>query len=130
MRVDGRRAKPNYRLSNGEIIRIPPLDKVSSIRKPEWKENRNNRTDSALEQLLKNSILHMDEEVIAIYKPPGIPVQGGTGSAKHIDGALDALRFGSDQKPRLVHRLDKDTSGVLLLGRNRQSAGWLTRAFR
>ena len=49
VRVDGRRAKPNYRLSNGEIIRIPPLDKVSSIRKPEWKEKRNNRTDSALE---------------------------------------------------------------------------------
>ena len=80
---------------------------MSSIRKPEWKENRNNRTDSALEQLLKNSILHMDEEVLAIYKPPGIPVQGGTGSTKHIDGALDALRFGLDQRPRLVHRLDK-----------------------
>ena len=130
VRIDGRRAKPNYRLSNGETIRIPPLDKLSSIRKPEWKEKRNNRTDSALEQLLKNSILHMDEEVLAIYKPPGIPVQGGTGSTKHIDGALDALRFGLDQRPRLVHRLDKDTSGVLLLGRNRQAASWLTRAFR
>ena len=130
IRVDGRRAKPDYRLSNGETIRIPPLDKVSAARRTDWKEKRNNQRDVALEELLQNSILHLDEEVIAIYKPPGIPVQGGTGSGKHIDGALDALRFGLDQRPRLVHRLDKDTSGVLLLGRTRQAAAWLTRAFR
>ena len=76
IRVDGRRAKPNFRLSNGETIRIPPLDKVSAARKIDWKEKRNNQRDVALEELLQNSILHLDEEVIAIYKPPGIPGSG------------------------------------------------------
>ena len=130
IRVDGKRAKSNHRLSVGQSIRVPPLDSVSSPKKPHWKEQRINKKDNVLEELLQSSILYRDDEVLAIYKPPGIPVQGGTGTTKHIDGALDALKFGADQRPRLVHRLDKDTSGVLLLGRTRQAARWLTQAFR
>jgi 23S rRNA pseudouridine955/2504/2580 synthase len=130
IRIDGRRAKSNYRLNAGETIRVPPLGDMDRPKKSQWREEKNYKSDGSLEELLRKSILHMDDEVLAIYKPPGVPVQGGTGTSKHIDGALDALRFESDQRPRLVHRLDKDTSGVLLLGRTRQAAKWLTQAFR
>jgi len=68
--------------------------------------------------------------VIVLNKPPGLAVQGGSGTERHLDGLLDALRFGSDERPRLVHRLDKETSGVLVLARAVTAAAFLTRAFR
>ena len=75
-------------------------------------------------------MLYRDEWVLAIDKPAGLAVQGGTGQTRHLDGLLDALKFGADERPRLVHRLDKDTSGVLLLARNAEAARLLTAAFR
>jgi len=74
--------------------------------------------------------LHRDDAVIVLNKPPGLAVQGGSGTERHLDGLLDALRFGSDERPRLVHRLDKETSGVLVLARAVTAAAFLTRAFR
>jgi 23S rRNA pseudouridine955/2504/2580 synthase len=75
-------------------------------------------------------VLYRDEEVLAIDKPAGLAVQGGTETTHHLDGMLDALRFEASERPRLVHRLDKDTSGVLLLARTARAAAWLAEAFR
>jgi 23S rRNA pseudouridine955/2504/2580 synthase len=80
--------------------------------------------------MLEAAILHQDARLIALNKPPGLAVQGGTRSERHLDGLLDALRFEQPERPRLVHRLDKDTSGVLVLARDAAAAAFLTRAFR
>jgi 23S rRNA pseudouridine955/2504/2580 synthase len=80
--------------------------------------------------MIRDAILHMDDDLIALNKPPGLAVQGGTGITRSIDGMLDALQFDAPERPRLVHRLDKDTSGVLLLARGASQASKLTDAFR
>ncbi len=75
-------------------------------------------------------VIHRDDHVIVLNKPPGLAVQGGSGTEKHVDGMLDALRFGYEDRPRLVHRLDKDTSGLLLIARTGQAAKRLAESFR
>jgi len=80
--------------------------------------------------MLRDAVLYRDDAVIVLNKPPGLAVQGGSGTERHLDGLLDALRFGSEVRPRLVHRLDKETSGVLVLARTAAAAAFLTRAFR
>ena len=129
IRIDGRRVKANFRVSIGQEVRVPPIGATSSTKQVAVRNTKEPPND-ILRKVLVNSVLHLDEEILAISKPPGVSVQGGTGTKEHIDGALDALRFGSEWRPKLVHRLDKDTSGVLLLARTRHSAKWLTRAFR
>ena len=81
-------------------------------------------------EALRASVLYQDEWLIAIDKPAGLAVQGGTGQRRHLDAMLEALRFGADEPPRLVHRLDKDTSGVLLLARDLRTARHLAAVFR
>jgi 23S rRNA pseudouridine955/2504/2580 synthase len=125
IRVDGKRAKANVRLVPGQTIRIPPgIDQGPSERaeRPPVRE-----TDARFVQSL---VLHRDPDVIAINKPPGLAVQGGTGTTRHLDGMLDALRFEAAERPRLVHRLDRDTSGVMLLARSVRAAAQLSEAFR
>ena len=79
---------------------------------------------------IQRLVIHKDDHVIVLNKPPGLAVQGGTGTERHVDGMLDALRFGFEDRPRLVHRLDKDTSGVLLIARTAQAAKRLGESFR
>lgn len=125
VRVDGGRAKSGQRLRPGQQVRVPPLlDAGPPPPKPEIPVSDTDAQD------LRDRILYQDPDVIALNKPPGLAVQGGSKTHRHLDGMLDALRFGSDERPRLVHRLDKDTSGVLLLARTPQAASALTRAFR
>jgi 23S rRNA pseudouridine955/2504/2580 synthase len=125
VRVDGGRAKANDRLAAGQIIRVPPLpDEAEAGPRPE------RPVDATLAADLRKRVLYRDDHVIAIDKPAGLAVQGGSGQTRHIDGALDELRFGSHERPRLVHRLDKDTSGVLLLARTPAAASALSEAFR
>jgi 23S rRNA pseudouridine955/2504/2580 synthase len=127
VRVDGRRAKSNQRLEAGQELRIPPLP-AGPAPKP---EARPVAVDDATARMLRDAVLYKDAEVIAINKPPGLAVQGGTGMAdRHLDAWLDALRFDAPERPRLVHRLDKDTSGVLLLGRTAAAAAKLAAAFK
>ncbi len=126
VRVDGGRAKANQRLEPGQEIRIPPMPPP---RAPD-KASPRPRIDAAEAEALRAAVLYKDDDVIAINKPPGLAVQGGSGTVKHLDGMLDVLRFGAPDRPRLVHRLDKDTSGVLLLGRSPAAAARLTEAFR
>jgi 23S rRNA pseudouridine955/2504/2580 synthase len=80
--------------------------------------------------MIRATVIYRDDHLIALNKPPGLPTQGGSGQTRHVDGLAEALRFGLEDKPRLVHRLDKDTSGVLLLARTRAGAAALTEAFR
>jgi 23S rRNA pseudouridine955/2504/2580 synthase len=125
IRVDGKRAKAGDRIAAGQQIRVPPLSDIQPLEPTP--PPKISAKDAAM---LESAILHRDDEVIVINKPSGLAVQGGTGSQRHLDGLLDALRFGYDERPRLVHRLDKDTSGVLVIARTAAAAAFLTRAFR
>jgi 23S rRNA pseudouridine955/2504/2580 synthase len=123
VRVDGKRATAGDRLAPGQVIRVPPL--APTTPKPEPRPI-GDREAAGLRRL----VLHRDDDVIAIDKPAGLAVQGGTGTPHHLDAMLDALRFDADERPRLVHRLDRDTSGVLLLARTAAVAAHLAETFR
>lgn len=126
VRVDGGRAKAGDRLSPGQIVRVPPHSAQGEGAPPGHKAIG---LDAAEAASLRRQVLHCDDEVLVINKPPGLAVQGGSGLHQHLDAMLDALRFGGE-RPRLVHRLDRDTSGVLLLARTLTSAANLAKAFR
>lgn len=131
VRVDGGRVKAGVRLQPGQQVRIPPMPEPNqSSQAPRWKKDKGKEPDPRLVQQLRDGVLYKDDDVLIINKPAGVAVQGGSGIDVHIDGALDALRFDAKDRPRLVHRLDKDTAGVLVLGRNSKSAAELTKAFR
>lgn len=122
VRVDGRRAKAGDRLAAGQRIRVPPLaEAASSPPAP---------VDERAAAALRRAVLYKDADVLVLDKPAGLAVQGGVGILSHLDAMLDALRFGSKERPRLVHRLDRDTSGVLVLARSARAAGGLAAAFR
>ncbi|WP_419899903.1 RluA family pseudouridine synthase [Roseomonas sp. USHLN139] len=126
VRVDGKRAEANTRLARGQEIRIPPLPEGPAP-EPVARDRQVSAEDAkALEQM----ILYRDDSIIALNKPHGLPVQGGPNIKKHLDGMLDALCFEKEERPRLVHRLDRDTSGVILLARDAGSASRLAAAFR
>jgi 23S rRNA pseudouridine955/2504/2580 synthase len=125
IRVDGKRARSSDRVMPGQAIRIPSLDEMASSAPPAPRQ-----ISPGDEAMMRDAVLHRDDAVIVLNKPPGLAVQGGSGTERHLDGLLDALRFGSDVRPRLVHRLDKDTSGVLVLARTAAAAAFLTQAFR
>jgi 23S rRNA pseudouridine955/2504/2580 synthase len=127
VRVDGKRARANTRLAGGETIRVPPLHEGEA---PAPRPVEHSPVDERAAAELRARVLHRDEELIAIDKPPGLAVQGGVKTDRHLDAMLDALRFGAPERPRLVHRLDKDTSGVLVLARNATAAARLAAAFR
>ncbi len=125
IRVDSKRSKTSTRLTAGQRIRIPPMEA-----KPERIKKRLSEEDIAF---MKSLVLYDDGEVIAINKPYDLAVQGGTNTFRHIDGLLDALIDPKDPekvRPRLVHRLDKDTSGVMLLARTARVARELGKAFK
>ncbi len=117
VRVDGGRAKANARLEAGQTVRVPPMKLEGSA--PEARQAAITPDDIRFVQSL---VIHKDDQVLALNKPPGLAVQGGTKTQRHLDGLLDGLKYKASERPRLVHRLDKDTSGVLLLARDRPSA--------
>ena len=130
VRVDGGRVKSGARLEEGQSIRIPPL-KVDASSQPEAQKEKAKPTISKADAKdLRSRVLHRDDDIIILNKPSGLAVQGGSRLKRNLDAMLDALRFGKEDKPRLVHRLDKDTSGVLLLARHALAARALTKAFR
>jgi len=122
IRVDGGRAKADTRLAAGQNVRVPPL--------PEPEDVPSAPPVSAKDRaLVKSLVLYEDDDVIALDKPAGLAVQGGTKTTHHLDGMLDALAHGGE-RPRLAHRLDRDTSGVLLLGRTPAATAALAKAFQ
>ena len=122
IRVDGARAKADTRLTAGAMIRVPPLPDA-----PEPGDKKPGLTDREI-AYAKSLVLYEDDEVLALNKPCGLAVQGGTKTTKHVDRLLSAWGEGLE-RPRLVHRLDRDTSGVLLLGKSPHAAARLAAAF-
>jgi 23S rRNA pseudouridine955/2504/2580 synthase len=160
VRVDGGRAKTNTRLSPGQSVRVPPVESFRDVppgsahravraqgtaraRNPGGASaHRSRHIDSGPcasrgpgmterdAAFLESITLYEDRDVLVLNKPMGLAVQGGSGTVRHVDGLLEALRDKNGVKPRLVHRLDKDTSGVLLIAKTRLAASTLARTFR
>jgi len=137
VRVDGGRVKSSHRLAAGESIRVPPLPAESASRDGGKRAGSKGAGDGRQAELSREEIrqarqmvIWRDEHFIAINKPPGLAVQGGSGQKLHLVRLLDALRFEAEEVPRLVHRLDRDTSGLLLLARSRQAAGRIGQLLR
>jgi len=126
IRVDGKRAAPEDRLSAGQVLRVPPGGEA----KPGGKAQRPRRELSDDEVAEAEAmVLEQDRAAIVLNKPPGLATQGGSGTTRHVDGLLDAFCGEDDPRPRLVHRLDKDTSGVLLIARTPGSAAFFSKRF-
>ena len=125
IRVDGRRARPNQRLEPGQVVRVPPLPPDADAEAPP-----SGPVSEAEREAFAARVLYRDESVIAVNKPHGLPSQGGTRVPRSVDDLAHALCPDDAQRPRLVHRLDKDTSGVLLLARTANAATALGRAMR
>ena len=134
LRIDGKRAEPGDRIAAGQVIRIPPLEvekmAAATIAKgPERPKRVRAPLSPEDAELALSMVIHRDQNAIVLNKPPGLATQGGTKTDKHVDGLLDALTFESEGRPKLVHRLDKDTSGVLLVARSARAAGFFAKAF-
>ncbi len=123
IKIDGKKAEANTRLSAGQELRLPPLDNEKAVKNPAVVS----KSDTDFIQAM---VIFKDDNIIVLNKPSGLAVQGGTNTSRHIDGMLDALKFENSERPKLVHRIDKDTSGILVLARNRRYAELLTKAFR
>ncbi|WP_113093392.1 RluA family pseudouridine synthase [Agrobacterium sp. fls2-241-TYG-188a] len=128
VRVDGGRVKTDARVEAGQTVRVPPLDVDAKVKGGPISSSDLKNSDDV--ELLKRMLLHEDEKVFVFNKPAGIAVQGGSGVNRHIDGLLEAWTSSKGEKPRLVHRIDRDTSGVLVVARTRGAAQKLTAAFR
>jgi 23S rRNA pseudouridine955/2504/2580 synthase len=160
VRVEGKRAKSDTRLEPGQTIRIPPMgqggsgggplpplaegrDRVGGRESERTGSHSSNAPHNVRPQslkaakrgdddakFLKSITLYEDAEMIVLNKPAGLAVQGGSGTVRHVDGMLEALKDRDGQKPRLVHRLDKDTAGCLIIARTRLAASTLAKTFR
>jgi len=129
IRVDGKRAEPGDRLETGQSLRVPPAEAAPA-------EGPGARPQRVVEPLTDDEAAYVREMVLAkgrdwfmLNKPPGLATQGGTKTVQHLDRLLDGLADEGGQRPKLVHRLDKDTSGVLLVARSARAATHFTRAF-
>ena len=124
IRVDGKRAKVDERLTEGQVLRVPPGGEDRA---------RTQRVRAELtaeeEALAESMLITRTKSAFVINKPPGLATQGGTKTTRHVDGLLDAYADGDEGRPRLVHRLDKDTSGVLLVARSASSAAFFSKRF-
>ncbi len=125
VRVNSKRTQPKNRLLAGQTIRIPPLRLDAP--KP---RTPGSEADEKTRAFLKSITLYDDADVLVLNKPIGLAVQGGSGTTRHIDGMLDVLRDAHGQRPRLVHRIDKDTAGCLLVAKTRFAAAALAKTFR
>lgn len=124
IKIDGKRAKADQKLAKGQKVRIPKVE----VHIPEIQQKPIISEADAKKNLLDN-VIYKDKNIIAINKPPGLPAQGGSGVRLNVDDMLDYLKFEKKEKPKLVHRIDKDTSGVMLIARSTETARILGRAF-
>ncbi len=126
IRVDGGRVKAATRVAPGQVVRVPPLPEAEALPPPTAAPQPN----AEAERALLDAVLYRDDDIIVVNKPAGLAVQGGTKQRTHLVALLPALRFGRPDDPRLIHRLDKDTSGLLVLGRTGAAASKLGALFR
>lgn len=123
VRVDGARAKENDRVRPGQTVRVPPLPQ----------ESRSVDVRAITEEetaFVQSLVIHRDDDVLVLNKPAGLAVQGGAKTGRHLDLLLDGLMFGAEMRPKLVHRLDRDTSGCLVLARTPRAAAALAKSFK
>lgn len=128
IRLDGRRVKASTRIAEGQTVRIPPMVEGGQGSTGPVDERASIGEGDA--RRIRACVIYRDPAVIALNKPAGLAVQGGSGVGRHVDAMLDALRFGQAERPRLAHRLDRDTSGVLLIGRTPEAAAAIAGALR
>lgn len=133
VRVDGKRAKASDRISANQILRLPP--QIASIHSE--MHGLSTRPEPRAQPLAQtvggralDLVIHKDSSVLVLNKPSGLATQGGSGIREHVDGLLDQLNFERKQRPRLVHRLDRDTSGVLVVARTPTAAARLSESLR
>lgn len=126
LRVNGKRADSKDRLEEGQSVRIPPL----KLDAPKERSGALSEAEQKTLDSLKAMTLYEDDDVLVLNKPVGLAVQGGSGMTRHIDQMLEVMRDAKGQKPRLVHRIDRETSGCLLVAKTRFAATHLTGAFR
>ena len=126
VRLNGKRVKGKEIVEVGMEVRVPP---INGELKEKPREDTYHMTKAEIAEV-QSWVIHMDKHVIVINKPAGLATQGGTGITKHLDGMLDALTYEKENKPKLVHRLDKDTSGAMLLARSANAAGILAKSFQ
>ena len=126
VRVNGKRTQPKARLEAGQSVRIPPLNPAAPKPREDAPQAQKDRA------FLKLITLYEDNDMLVLNKPIGLAVQGGSGTRRHIDGMLESLRepHADAQRPRLIHRLDKDTAGCLLVAKTRFAASALAKTFR
>jgi 23S rRNA pseudouridine955/2504/2580 synthase len=125
VRVDSGRAKASDHVVPGQVIRVPPLPETAAP------VHASRGVSPADTRMIQDCVLWKDEHIIILNKPAGLPSQGGSGQGdRHVDGLTEALKFGFKDRPKLVHRLDKDTSGLLMLARTDRVARGLSEALR
>jgi 23S rRNA pseudouridine955/2504/2580 synthase len=127
LRIDGRRASPGDRIEAGQTIRVPPAEAA-----PARADKRERRAEPLTPEecaLVRGMVIHQDADAFVLNKPPGLATQGGTKTTHHLDRLLAGLEEGDGARPKLVHRLDKDTSGALLVARSARAAGHFAKAF-
>ena len=124
-RLDGKRIEASARLAPGQVVRVPPLGELPEPA-PKAAPRRLRPEDAAF---VRGLVVYEDERLIALNKPAGLAVQGGSGTVRHVDGLLDALAR-KGERPKLVHRLDRDTSGLLVVARTAAAARELSFAFQ
>jgi 23S rRNA pseudouridine955/2504/2580 synthase len=127
IRIDGGRAKSDTRIEPGQMIRVPPLGVDRKETGPVTARTMRGQGDA---EVLAQMLIYEDPKVFVFDKPAGLAVQGGSGITRHLDDMLEGRRIATGEKPRLVHRLDRDTSGVLVVARTRLAAMKLAEAFR
>jgi 23S rRNA pseudouridine955/2504/2580 synthase len=130
VRVDGGRARSNTRLDSGQAIRVPPLSDDREAPARQGRQRHGGAGSPIDADVLGSALLYEDDQVLVFNKPAGLAVQGGSGLKTHVDAMLETWCDRKGQKPRLVHRLDRDTAGVLVVARTRLAASKLAAAFR
>ncbi|MEM7211988.1 MAG: RluA family pseudouridine synthase, partial [Pseudomonadota bacterium] len=132
IRVDGGRVKASTRVGPGQVVRVPPYIGNLQSREAEAQPEKTAEPQASPQLIhdLCEAVLYRDEHLLVLNKPPGVPVQGGSKLKSHIAGALDGLKFDREDAPRLIHRLDRDTSGLLVLARTGAAASTLGGMFR
>ena len=127
LRLDGKRVTPGERIASGQQIRVPPAEPEPAKSRPS-RPKREVLTDEE-EEFVRSLVIHEDEHGFVLNKPPGLATQGGTKTTNHLDRLLDGLADEARNRPKLVHRLDKDTSGALLVARTARAAAFFSKSF-
>ncbi|MEN8721495.1 MAG: RluA family pseudouridine synthase [Alphaproteobacteria bacterium] len=130
VRLNGKRAKPGDRIQTGDMIRVPPLEAEKTAPAGQQKKQTQERLSAKDRDYIRSLVIHEDDDLFVLNKPSGLAVQGGTNTERHLDGLLAGLVGSHEDKPKLVHRLDRDTSGILVVARTGAAARSLTQSFR